>query len=373
MPTTPYYKYDLTLLSRTLDSLAKAISSTDPFVVHYAFKACYNESVARLIASRGLGADTVSEGEIGRCIELGFDPGKIVFAGVGKTDEGIDFALSHDIFCFNVENVQELEVISERASLLGKTARIALRINPDVDAHTHEKITTGLQENKFGIAMSEMLPAIALAHRLPAIKFIGLHFHIGSQVLDATLFAPLCERINELQCQIEVAGYDVMEYINVGGGLGIDYEDPHGNPIPDFESYFRVFREGLKLRQGQKVHFELGRSIVGQCGSLITRVLYVKHGEQKKFIILDAGFTDLVRPALYGAYHLIENLTAEGEATELYDVAGPICESTDVFAENRLLPKTKRGDLIALRSAGAYGHVMASTYNYRPLPAEIAE
>ncbi len=370
MPQTPFYYYDLSLLNRTLDALQAAIRPDDPFCVHYAFKACYNADVVRAICARGLGADCVSEGEVERLLQLGFPAEKLVFAGVGKTDKAIDLGLQAGIGAFNVENLQELEVISQRAVALGKHARIALRINPGVDAHTHKKITTGLPENKFGIALEDTLQAIARTNELPNLVFVGLHFHIGSQVLDATLFAPLCEVINQLQEQIAAAGY-TMSYINVGGGLGIDYERPDENPIPDFESYFNVFRRRLKLRDGQQVHFELGRSIVGQCGTLYSRVLFVKEGKEKNFIILDAGFTDLVRVAMYGAYHYIENVSAAPSASrEHYDVAGPICESSDVFAVDRLLPTSKRGDLFALRSAGAYGHVMASTYNYRQLPKE---
>ncbi len=372
MPQTPFYHYDLALLKRTLDALQSSLRADDPFCVHYAFKACYNADVARTICARGFGADCVSEGEVSRLLELGFPAEKLVFAGVGKTDAAIDLGLKAGIGAFNVENLQELEVISERATALGCTARIALRINPNVDAHTHEKITTGLPENKFGIALEEMMPAIQRTHDLPGVEFIGLHFHIGSQVLDASLFAPLCDVINRLQDDIEAAGFH-MSYINVGGGLGIDYEHPISNPIPDFESYFKVFREGLRLREGQKVHFELGRSLVGQCGSLISRVLFVKEGKEKRFVILDAGFTELVRVAMYGAYHHIENLSARPDEPVLaYDVAGPICESSDVFAVDRMLPLTRRGDIFAIRSAGAYGHVMASTYNYRTLPAEYA-
>lgn len=372
MPNTPFYYYDLALLERTLDALQQAIRPEDPFCVHYAFKSCYNADVTRTICARGLGADCVSEGEISRLLELGFPASKLVFAGVGKTDAAIDLGLKAGIGAFNVENLPELEVISERAVAMGKTARVALRINPNVDAHTHEKITTGLPENKFGIALEDTLSGIARANELPGVEFIGLHFHIGSQVLDAELFAPLCDVINDLQDKIEAAGYS-LSYINVGGGLGIDYQNPVGNPIPDFESYFAVFRRGLKLREGQQVHFELGRSITGQCGTLYTKVLFVKEGKQKRFVILDAGFTDLVRVAMYGAYHHIENCSAQpSDPLMAYDVAGPICESSDVFAVDRQLPQTKRGDIFAIRSAGAYGHVMASTYNYRPLPAEYS-
>jgi diaminopimelate decarboxylase len=363
---TPLYFYDLQLLHRTLDEAQRCAGD---FCVHYAVKANANARILQEIASRGFGADCVSGGEVKAAVAAGFAPEKIVFAGVGKTDDEIRTALSVGIGCLNVESVPELEVISEIASAMNVTARVAIRVNPNVDAHTHHYITTGLAENKFGINL-EMLPSvIETAQTLPGIKLIGLHFHIGSQVLDPKPFAMLCDKINELQGRYASVAF---ESINVGGGLGIDYDNPDANPVPDFESYFEAYRKNLMLRPGQKVHFELGRSLVAQCGSLITRVTYVKEGTAKKFVIVDAGMSELLRPALYGAHHVIQNLSAAADAAvATYDVVGPICESSDVFAVDEKLPVTHRGDIIAMRSAGAYGEAMASNYNLRKLNPAI--
>ena len=295
-----------------------------------------------------------------------FPSSKIVYAGVGKADWEINLGLDNDIFCFNVESIPELEVINELAAAKGKTARVAFRLNPNVGAHTHANITTGLAENKFGIAMRDMLSVIGEAEKLSNVKFVGLHFHIGSQILDMGDFEALCNRVNELQDELDRHRIRV-EHINVGGGLGVDYGHPNRVPIPDFKAYFDTYARKLKLRPGQTLHFELGRAVVAQCGSLITRTLYIKEGAVKKFAIVDAGFTDLIRPALYQAYHKIENICSE-EPAEAYDVVGPICESTDVFAKQIDLNRAKRGDLLAIRSAGAYGEIMASQYNLRRLP-----
>lgn len=365
---TPFYYYDLSLLKRTLQTINEILKDYPHFHVHYAVKANANERLLKVISAAGFGADCVSGGEVLIANKNGFPAEQIVFAGVGKSDNEIREALAIGIFCFNVESIQELEVINEIASDMGKTARVAFRINPNVDAHTHEKITTGLNENKFGIALDDAIPAILLCQNLKNVEYVGLHFHIGSQILDLSVYEDLCERINMLQCELEVNGIHT-QLINVGGGLGIDYPNPDQSPIAEFAAYFSVYANKLKLRKGQSVHFELGRSIVGQCGSLISRTLYIKEGKTKKFVIVDAGFTDLIRPAMYGAFHSIENLSnSESKDLEKYDVVGPICESTDVFVQNYELPLTKRGDLIAFRSAGAYGEVMSSTYNCRQLP-----
>lgn len=363
---TPFYYYDTQILQDTLDDVLRESGKYENFVVHYAVKANVNPKVLSLVSQAGLGADCVSGGEIQACLDAGFPADKIVYAGVGKSDWEINLALDAGIFCFNVESMAELEVINEIAQGKGKTANVCFRINPDVDAHTHANITTGLAENKFGIAMEDMEKAIAKAATMKNVCFLGLHFHIGSQILDMTSFETLCRRINTLQDQLEQQGITVKE-INVGGGLGIDYEDPNGNPIPNFKAFFATYAQGLRLRQGQRLHFELGRAIVGQMGSLISRVLYVKQGTVKQFAILDAGMTDLIRPALYQAYHKIENISSD-MAEETYDVVGPICESSDVFAKDFRLNGVRRGDLIAIRSAGAYGEVMASIYNCRALP-----
>ena len=363
---TPFYYYDTDLLRDTLRAINAEVGRHDGFVMHYAIKANANPKVLNVICQAGLGADCVSGGEIRASLQSGFSPRKIVYAGVGKSDWEIDLGLEKGIFCFNVESVAELEVINERARLLGKTAPVAFRINPDVGAHTHSNITTGLAENKFGIAMRDMVSTIELALQMSNIRFIGLHFHIGSQILNMGDFAALCNRINDLQRQLELLRIKV-EHINVGGGLGVDYEHPNRVPLPDFKSYFDTFSRHLQLRPGQQLHFELGRAVVAQCGSLITRCLYVKEGAVKRFAIVDAGMSDLIRPALYQAYHKIENISSEAP-TETYDVVGPICESSDVFGKSVDLNATHRGDFIAIRSAGAYGEIMASVYNCRPLP-----
>lgn len=363
---TPFYYYDTQLLRQTLAGVNQEVARYERFDVHYAMKANVNPKVLKLICESGLGADCVSGGEIRAAIKAGIPAHKIVFAGVGKADWEIELGLEHGIFCFNVESIPELEVINELAAQRGKVANVVLRINPNVGAHTHANITTGLAENKFGISMQDMEKVIDVAQGMKQVKFIGLHFHIGSQILDLSDFTALCNRVNELQDKLEARCISV-EHINVGGGLGIDYQHPNRQPIPDFKEYFRTYDEHLKLRPHQTLHFELGRSIVGQCGTLVSKVLYVKQGANKQFAILDAGMTDLIRPALYQAYHKIENITSE-EPMQTYDVVGPICESSDVFGKAIDLNQMKRGDLIALRSAGAYGEIMASGYNCRELP-----
>ena len=363
---TPFYYYDVNVLRETLSCINKEAGKYNNFCVHYAVKANANHKVLTIIRESGLGADCVSGGEIRAAIKAGFPTNKIVYAGVGKTDWEINLGLDYDIFCFNVESVPELEIINELASAKGKTARVALRINPNVGAHTHANITTGLAENKFGISMEDMDKVIDMAGTLPHVKFVGLHFHIGSQILDMGDFVALCNRVNELQEKL-YARQIIVEHINVGGGLGIDYAHPNRQAIPNFTEYFATYHKHLKLRPQQTLHFELGRAVVGQCGSLISKVIYVKQGANKQFAILDAGMTDLIRPALYQAYHKIENITSE-EPMETYDVVGPICESSDVFGKAIDLNKAHRGDLFALRSAGAYGEIMASAYNCRALP-----
>lgn len=363
---TPFYYYDSEVLRQTLKTINEEAGKHEGFVVHYAVKANANPKILRIIREAGLGADCVSGGEIEASIKAGFPASKIVYAGVGKADWEINLGLENEIFCFNVESIPELEVINELAAKKGKVARVAFRLNPNVGAHTHANITTGLAENKFGIAMRDMLTVIDEASKMSNVKFVGLHFHIGSQILDMGDFQALCNRVNELQDELERHRIHV-EHINVGGGLGVDYEHPNRLPIPDFKAYFDTYAKKLKLRNGQTLHFELGRAVVAQCGSLITRTLYIKEGATKRFAIVDAGFPDLIRPALYQAYHKIENITSE-EPKEAYDVVGPICESTDVFAKQIDLNKTRRGDLLAIRSAGAYGEIMASQYNCRKLP-----
>jgi len=362
---TPFYFYNTDLLRDTL-ALIRAEADRYGFHVHYAVKANANHKILSIIRENGLGADCVSGGEIKASLAAGFPAKKIVFAGVGKADWEINLGLDNDIFCFNVESAAELEVINELAGAKNKVASVALRINPEVDAHTHAYITTGLKENKFGINLSQLDSVLDLFETLKNVKLIGLHFHIGSQITDLTSFQSLCSRVTEIQENMARRRI-LVENLNFGGGLGIDYHHPNHLPIPDFKEYFAIFHKHMKLRPEQQVHFEPGRSVVGQCGTLITKVLYVKEGASKNFAIVDAGFTELIRPALYQAYHRIENLTSE-EAEEVYDVVGPICESSDSFGKSVDLNKVRRGDLIALRSAGAYGEIMASQYNCRQLP-----
>ena len=366
---TPFYYYDMALLQYTLDEIKRCIAGF-PFKVHYAVKANANATILEQIRRAGLGIDCVSGGELAAAISAGFAGNEIAFAGVGKTDKEIAAGIDSDIFCFNVESLPEMEVINEIAASKGKVARIAIRVNPNIDAHTHKYITTGLNENKFGINVPQLDDVVDAALAMQNVELIGLHFHIGSQIRETEPFIMLCNKANELLDQLEARGVK-LKIINVGGGLGINYDDPDGDAIAGFDQYFSIFKQHLKLREGQELHFELGRAVVAQCGSLITRVTYVKTGIVKKFIIVDAGMSDLIRPALYQAHHKIENISATGTPTETYDVVGPICESSDCFGTDETLPITHRGDFIALRSAGAYGEIMASRYNCREFPAAI--
>lgn len=366
---TPFYYYDLDLLRRTLTKLREASSCLPAASVHYAVKANFNPVILKEIAAAGLGADCVSGGEIKAALAAGFPASGIVYAGVGKSDEEIRFALAADISRFNVESAAELEVIEEIAAEMGICAPVSLRVNPDIGAHTHANITTGLAENKFGINYEQLEEVLRYALSLPHVKYSGLHFHIGSQILDMMDFVALCNRINSLRDKLLRAGLPLGD-VNVGGGLGINYQHPNHLDMADFDAYFKTFRKHLKLPEGTRVHFELGRSIVAPCGSLIARVLYVKKGTTRQFAIVDASMTELIRPALYKAYHRVENISSE-EPEEVYDVVGPVCESSDVFLKGASIDRCHRGDLIAIRSAGAYGESMASCYNCRPLPPSL--
>ena len=363
---TPFYYYDKQVLTDTLRAIGEQLAAHPNFFLHYAIKANANLDVLKEIQKAGFGVDAVSGGEIQQALDAGFDASKIVYAGVGKGDWEINLGLDAGIFCFNVESLEELHIINELAQKKGKVARVCFRINPNVGAHTHANITTGLAENKFGIAMEDMETAINESKELENIEWLGLHFHIGSQILEMDDFKALCSRINELQDRLEKQGINV-KILNVGGGLGISYTNPDGEPIPNFKDYFETYAENLQMRPGQQLHCELGRAVVGQMGSLITRVLYVKKAKVKQFAIVDGGMSDLIRPALYDAHHEIQNLTSDAPV-EKYDVVGPICESSDVFGKDEMLPACHRGDLLALRSAGAYGEIMACQYNCRKLP-----
>ena len=391
---TPFYYYNLDVLKQTLEACTAA-SSKYGFHVHYAMKANFNPKVLDTIQSYGIGADCVSGNEVKAAIEHGFGKDNIVFAGVGKSDKEINLALDADIFCFNAESVQELFIINDLAKAKNKIANIAIRINPNVDAHTHHFITTGLDENKFGINSWQLPDVTDALHQCPNLQFLGIHFHIGSQITDMEVYKNLCTRINEMQDWFEDRGFTI-KVLNTGGGLGVDYYNPDTNSISDFESYFKVFKDFLNVKPGQEVHFELGRALVAQSASLISRVLYVKNGLKKNFLVLDAGMTELIRPMLYQAYHQIENLSRQSESPKVgksgseevesddpfqisnlksqisnYDVVGPICESTDCFRKDVELPLSFRGDLIAIRTAGAYGQVMASGYNLRDIVGSV--
>lgn len=359
---TPFYYYDLQLLDQTLAALTAAARPGN-FQVHYALKANSNLPILQRIQQAGFGADCVSGGEVQRALDAGFSPDHVVFAGVGKSDAEINRALAADIFCFNAESVPELQVLNELAGAQGRQARVALRINPNVDAHTHAYITTGLDANKFGINLADLAGVVEGLDNLPNVELIGLHAHIGSQITELSAFANLSRKLNELQTWLEDRGHR-LPHLNVGGGLGIDYHQPDQHPIPDFAAYFGMFEQHLERRPNQQVHVELGRAVVAQCGTLLSRVLYVKESQQTRFAILDAGMTELIRPALYGSYHLIQNLTSQRPELT-YDIVGPICESSDTFGKAITLPETQRGDLVAIRSAGAYGEVMSSAYNLR--------
>lgn len=363
---TPFYLYDLEVLRNTLNTLTLAANRYN-YQVHYAVKANANDKILEEIVGHGLGADCVSGNEILRAMDCGFKVNQVVFAGVGKADWEIEIAIDNDILNFNCESLQEIFVINEIATLKNKVVDIAIRVNPNVNANTHEKITTGIKNNKFGINYHELFKVLAGLEKYENINLTGLHFHIGSQITDMNAYVELCKKVNYIQDELGKQGFE-FSYLNMGGGLGIDYHSPETNPIPDFQTYFKIFNDNLILMPGQQVHFELGRSVVGNMGSLISKVLYTKGVEDINYAILDAGMTELIRPALYESFHKIENLTSVENEMVPYDVVGPICESSDYFAKERLLPVTKRGDLLAIRSVGAYGEVMASNYNLRNSP-----
>ena len=366
---TPFYFYDMDLLNRTLDTAMKAASRYG-FKIHYALKSNFDPRIIDAAHQAGMGMDCVSGNEVRAAIEHGVPASEIVFAGVGKSDKEIEYGLEQDIFSFNCESLHELQVINQIAGRMNKRAHVALRINPDVDPKTHKNISTGKAENKFGISYKEVDEAIATLAQMDRIEIVGLHFHIGSQIRDMKVFETLCQRVNMIKAWFAEQGI-VLKHLNMGGGLGIDYDDPDREFIPDCESYFDIFHKNLEIEAGQTVHFELGRSLTAQCGELITRVLYNKTtASGQNIVIVDAGMTDLIRPALYGAKHKIENLTST-EGKETYTIGGPICESSDIFARDIELPVTRRGDLLTIRSAGAYGAAMASRYNLRDLPEAV--
>jgi diaminopimelate decarboxylase len=371
---TPFYYYDMDLFRKTVDYAAE-MAGKYGIKIHYAVKANVERRLLEYISGKGFGADCVSGNEVLHAHDCGFPGDKIVYAGVGKSDKEIYNALKIGIEAFNCESLQEIYVINEMAHVHGLKANVSVRINPDIDAHTHKYVTTGLYENKFGISQHEFDKLIDILKKSEHINFIGLHFHIGSQITRVEeVFALECQRVNDIVAYFERNGLKVRN-INLGGGLGVDYDDPDENAVPDFETWFRTISENIARREDQMVHVEPGRSLVAQCATLISRVLFVKSGETKNFLIMDAGMNDLIRPALYGAYHKIENLSASQRTFypthQAYDIVGPVCESSDVWGAGRLLPLSVRGDLMAIRSTGAYGQVMASRYNMKDLAPSV--
>lgn len=356
---TPSYFYNLDVLEETIDEI---ITNRQEIDVFYSFKANSNVEILKFIRDKGLGAEVVSIGELNLALDLGFK--KIVMSGVGKTDEQIEKAIINNIDSINIESIQEIQVINEIAKNLRRKARVSLRINPNVDPLTHKAITTGLSENKFGINFEHLDKALDLVKKSEYMEFVGLHFHIGSQITSMSVFKNLVIRVNEIYEYVMERNFDV-KLLNLGGGLGIDYHNP--DSIPSFKPYFETIRKFVKVNS--KICVEPGRAVVGQSGTLISKVLFKKDNVGKEILIIDTGMNHLIRPALYEAFHLIQNLSKiEGKNEFLYDVHGPICESTDCFAKNILLPFTERGDYLIVRSAGAYGETMMSDYNLRGKP-----
>lgn len=366
---TPFYLYDMGLLRLTLES-AVAMAARYGFVLHYAVKANYDPRVLEMIREFGLGADCASGGEVRCAIEAGFDPSKIVYAGVGKKDSEIRYAIEQGIFAINCESLEEISVVDRIASELGVKVRIALRVNPDIDPKTNHCIDTGQADSKFGISYEEILANAPLIQSYKNVEVRGMHLHIGSQIRELHVFEYLCNKVNVIVENLVGLGF-TLDFVDVGGGLGINYDVPENEPVPNFASVFAIINSHLNVG-GREVHFEFGRAIVGQCGELITRVLYNKTtATGRKLVIVDSSMTELIRPALYGSYHNIENITSDAQKSERYTIVGTACESTDKFDENVTLPETRRGDLLTIKSAGAYGQSMSSTYNLHPLPRSV--
>ena len=366
---TPFYLYDLSLLRQTLES-AVSVAKKYGYVLHYAIKANYDPRVLSVIREYGLGIDCASGNEIRCALDAGFDPSGIVYAGVGKRDKEIRYAIEQQIFAINCESLQELDLINSIAASMGKVQPVGLRINPDIDPKTNKCIDTGQADSKFGIPYEELVSSLEHVRSLKNIKISGMHLHIGSQIRELHVFEYLCEKVNSILAHLGSHGLD-FEFIDVGGGLGVNYDYPENEPVPNFASVFAIINSHLKAG-GRPVHFEFGRAIVAQCGELITSVLFNKTtATGRKLVIVDASMTELLRPALYGAYHNIENITSTSDSKERYSVVGTACESTDVFDESVSLPRTARGDLLSIKSAGAYGMSMASRYNLHDLPAAV--
>ncbi|MCD8385399.1 MAG: diaminopimelate decarboxylase [Bacteroidales bacterium] len=367
---TPFYLYDMGLLRQTLESLTSEANKYG-YKVHYAIKANFDPRILEEIHKFGLGIDCASGNELRTAIEAGFAPKTIVYAGVGKRDKELRYAIEQDILSINCESIQELGIIDELAREQGRVTDVCLRINPDIDPRTHHCIDTGQADSKFGIPYEEVKEHIDWIKGLKNVRIIGLHLHIGSQIRELHVFESMCRKVNSIYADMVKRGFD-LRMVDCGGGLGINYDVPENEPIPNFASLFSIVHNHLDVGDAE-VHFEFGRSIVAQCGELITRVLFNKTtATGRKLLIVDGSMTELIRPALYGSYHNIENVTAQDEEnTAKYTIVGTACESTDVFDQNVSLPVTKRGDLLAIKSAGAYGMSMASRYNLHDLPRAV--
>ncbi len=366
---TPFYLYDINLLRQTLESVVYESKKYD-YKVHYAIKANSDDYLLSIIREYGLGIDCASGNEVRKAIEAGFDPKTIVYAGVGKRDKEIRYAIEQGILAINCESIEELQVVNQIAGELDRRAEVGLRINPDIDPKTNRCIDTGQADSKFGISYEEILEKTELIKSFANIDIIGIHIHIGSQIRELHVFENMCNKANAIVEKLESSGFS-FRMVDVGGGLGINYDVPENEPIPNFASLFAIVHEYLNVG-GREVHFEFGRSIVGECGELITSVLFNKTtATGRKLVIIDASMTELIRPMLYGSYHNIENITSQEDKFTKYTVVGTACESTDVFDENVSLRKTKRGDLLSIKSAGAYGRSMASQYNLHDLPAAV--
>ena len=366
---TPFYLYDIGLLNQTLESLMSIASKYD-YKIHYAIKANYDARLLQIIRKYGVGIDCASGNEVRCAIEAGFDPKSIVYAGVGKRDKEIRYAIEQNILAINCESIEEIDLVNELAAEAGKVVNIALRVNPDIDPKTNHCIDTGQADSKFGISYEEILSSVEHIRSLKNVLVIGMHIHIGSQIRELHVFENMCNKVNVIVENLTSLGFE-LEFVDVGGGLGVNYDMPENEPIPNFASVFAIIKQHLKVGN-REVYFEFGRSIVAQCGELITKVLYNKTtATGRRLVIVDGSMTELIRPALYGSYHNIENITSEADQRLKYTIVGTACESTDVFDENVSLPITKRGDLLTIKSAGAYGMSMASRYNQHDLPAAV--
>ena len=366
---TPFYLYATALSRQTLESVVYE-SKKYGYKVHYAIKANYDDHLLAIIREYGLGIDCASGNELRKAVEAGFDPKGIVYAGVGKRDKELRYAIGQEIMAINCESIEELELVDRLAGEAGKKTDVALRINPDIDPKTNHCIDTGQADSKFGISYEEVLEHAKEIKSLKHINIVGIHLHIGSQIRELHVFENMCNKVNVIVENLEKLGFS-FRFVDVGGGLGVNYDVPENEPIPNFASLFSIVHNHLAVGD-REVHFEFGRSIVAECGELITTVLFNKTtATGRKLVIVDASMTELIRPALYGSYHNIENITSEDEAREKYTIVGTACESTDVFDENVTLRKTRRGDLLTLKSAGAYGMSMASRYNLHDLPGAV--